>query len=130
LPTDSAKLDPIEKRMSDLRSLITQMGDEADSGRAKTAAALGGGAFALLLALGGIYDLATGNVSVQIALGVSRDLFTIIVIALTVSSLVLLAVALVRERGRSRAREEELDALEEELAQLLDRKNALSRQID
>lgn len=115
--------------MSELRSRINEMGDEADLQRAKTAAALGGGVFALLLALGGIYDLATGNASVRIALNVSREVFTVINIALAVLAVALLALALIRERSRNRLREEELDALEEEFARLLDHKNTLSSQM-
>lgn len=126
MPTDASEQQSIEKRLNELRPLITEMGDRADSLRAKTAGALGGGVFTLLLALGGVYDLATGNASVQIGLGVSKSMFTFITIALTVLSLALLAIAMLRLRPGNRGLESKLDELEEEFAQLLERKKSLA----
>lgn len=125
MPTDAAELDSIEKRMNEIHALIKEMGGQADLYRAKTAGALGGGVFTAMLALGAAYDLATGNSSVQIGLGVSRSTFIVIAIALAIASIGLFALAAMRERNRDNGRAAQLDELEEEFARLLDRKNAI-----
>jgi hypothetical protein len=126
LATDPEKLDSIEKRINELHLLIKDSGGQADLYKAKTAGALGGGVFTLMLALGAAYDLATGNSSVQIGLGVSKNMFIAITIALAVSSLALFALAAMRERRRNSEQTANLEELEEELAQLLDKKKSLT----
>lgn len=112
--------------MDELRLLIKEAGNQTDLDKAKTAGALGAAVFSLMLALGAAYDLATGNPSLQIALGVSKNMLIVITVALGLSSLVLFAIAAMRERRRNGEQAAKLDELEEELAQLLDRKKSLT----
>lgn len=127
LQIEPGELNLIEERMKELRSRISDEGQEIDTYKARTAAAMGGGIFLLLLAAGSIYDLFTGNTSIWSALDITREHLYLIAGGLTGASLTLLVMAALRERRRDRSREERLAELERELAQLLDRKEAISQ---
>ncbi len=113
--------------MKDLRSRISEDAQAIDTYKAKTAAAMGGGVFLFLLAAVPAYDLLTGNTSLWFMLDITRDQLYWIAGALSLTSLLLLAMAAMRERQRDRAREIRLDELEEEFARLLERKEAISQ---
>ncbi|MCI0487000.1 MAG: hypothetical protein L0229_10410 [Blastocatellia bacterium] len=121
------ELSSIEDRLKDLRSRISEDAQAIDTYKAKTAAAMGGGVFLFLLAAVPAYDLLTGNTSLWFMLDITRDQLYWIAGALSLTSLLLLAMAAMRERQRDRAREIRLDELEEEFARLLERKEAISQ---
>ncbi|HEY7545990.1 MAG TPA: hypothetical protein VID27_13950, partial [Blastocatellia bacterium] len=83
----SAESDQIDARIKQLRLKIDELGFEIDAYKNKTAAAMGGGIFLLLLASGALYDLAIGNASIQLALGLTRDQFYLLAFALAASSI-------------------------------------------
>jgi hypothetical protein len=115
-----AQPDPARRRIAALRSDIRELGGEVDSHKAKTARAMGGGVFLLLLAAGGLYDIANRNVSLSTAAGISFETFTNIVIVVGCVGAVLLLIAIVGQIRRDRSREEKLEQLEQELADVLD----------
>jgi hypothetical protein len=118
------ELNEIEKRLRDLRSKISDLGDEVDRHKAKTAAAMGGGLFLFLLALLGGYDLVAGKGALWAAIGATERTLYYLTCALVAASLALFVAGLLLRRGRDRGREARLEALEEEYARLLDRKDA------
>jgi hypothetical protein len=118
--------DSLEARMRELRSRISEEGQAIDAYKATTAAFLGIGVFLGLLALGGCYEIFAGNTRLWLGLGITRTMLYWITGGLAVVSLVLVALASWRERRRDRSREAQLDKLEMELADLLDRKDALA----
>ena len=113
-----AQSDPIDRRVRDLSTHIRDVGDEVDAYKAKTAAAMGGAVFCLLLSLGGLYDIVTGNASLWNAIGVSREAFHWLIAALGATSISLFIMALVRERLRDRQLESSLAQVEQELCEL------------
>ena len=123
--SDSAESDHIESRLKELRSLISEEGQALDAYKATTAAALGVGVFLGLLALGGGYEIVTNNSGLWLGVGVTRTMIYWVTGVLAFASAALFAVAAVRERRRDRKREAQLDRLENELADLMDRKDAL-----
>ncbi|HWP42111.1 MAG TPA: hypothetical protein VNO14_02660 [Blastocatellia bacterium] len=122
--TGHTQLSDIDRQLGELRQQISDAAQQADGYRAKTAAALGGGVFLLLLAIGACYEILAGNPSVWATIGVTGDGFYILAAVLVVSSLGLLILAWSRERRRDRAREAWLDGLEQEFAELMERKKA------
>jgi hypothetical protein len=123
----SAESDQIDARIKQLRLKIDELGFEIDAYKNKTAAAMGGGIFLLLLASGALYDLAIGNASIQLALGLTRDQFYLLAFALAASSIALLLAGVIRQQKRDRVREAKLDELERELAALLERKSEIAQ---
>jgi hypothetical protein len=113
-----AQTNPIDHRVRDLRAHVRDVGDEVDAYKAKTAAAMGGAVFCLLLSLGGLYDIVTGNASIRSAVGVSRQTFYGLVAGLGTLSIALFVIALVRERRRDLQRESRLAEVEQELCDL------------
>jgi hypothetical protein len=111
----------VDRRLSELRDRISDEGQQLDSYRAKTAAALGGGVFLLLLAIGACYEIISGTSSIWTAIGLTRGGFYVVAGGLVVASLALLVLAWARERRRDLAREARLDKLEQEFADLLER---------
>lgn len=109
-----------------MRSRISEEGQAIDAYKATTAAFLGIGVFLGLLALGGCYEIFAGNTRLWLGLGITRTMLYWITGGLAVVSLALVAMASWRERRRDRSREAQLDKLEMELADLLDRKDALA----
>jgi hypothetical protein len=114
----------IEGRTAQLQSRILELSSELDSYRAKTAAALGGGVFLLMLAVGATYDLAAGNALVWLTIGISSNALLAIAIGCGAGGAILLGTAAVRERNRDRDCEARLASLEEELIDLLEREDA------
>ena len=112
--------------MKELRSLISEEGQVVDSYKATTAAALGAGVFLGLLALGGGYEIVADNARLWLGLGITHSMIYWITGILAFASLALFAIATLRERQRDRNREARLDELENELADLLDRKKVLA----
>ncbi len=112
-----------QERLKELRSQISEIGQEIDSYRTVTAASMGGGVFLLLLGLGAVYDLLTGNTSLWSKLGVARSELYWLAGALLALSLVLLATAFLRHRRRDLEREAHLIELEDEMADLLDQQD-------
>jgi hypothetical protein len=119
---------PARRRIAALKSDISTLGGEVDLHKAKTARAMGAGVFLLLLAGGGVYDIVNHNVSISTAAGMSFETFTNIVIAAGCVGAGLLVLAVVWQVRRDRSREERLEQLELELADVLDqeRERALS----
>jgi hypothetical protein len=118
----------IESRLAHLRLCVREVGDEIDAYRNLTAAAMGAGAFFGLLAIGSLYDIATDNASLQIALGVTRVQFYLIAAVLSLLSLTLFVAGILRQKKRDRGREERLEEYERELAELVERKRALGEE--
>jgi hypothetical protein len=112
---------PIALRIALLKSQIQELGEQIDSYKAKTAGALGGAVFTLLLAAGGVYDLLNGKTSLWSGIGISKELFKWLVPGLAACSLALFALAWVRESKRDRGLNSTLEDLEEELAELRER---------
>ena len=123
--SDSAEADRLESRIKELRSLISEEGQALDAYKATTAAALGVGVFLGLLALGGGYEIIAGNSGLWLGMGITRSMIYWVTGVLAFASAALFATAAVRERRRDRNREARLAKLEEELADLIDRKDAL-----
>ncbi len=122
------QVEETEARLAQLRARIRDLGEDMDSYRNKTAAAMGAGSFTGLLALGAIYDLARGNSAMQFALGVTREQFYWIALALTAASLFLLITGIIRHRKRDRESEVRMERLEGELARLTEQKRVLSEE--
>src|SRR5262249_16627590 len=85
-------------RIRDLGSDIRDLGHEIDSRKAGIAAAMGGGVFLLLLAVGAFYDLASGNTSIWNVIGASRDAVWLVAIVLVIAGAGLLAWGVMRHR--------------------------------
>jgi hypothetical protein len=114
-------LDIDTRRLRELRSVILDLGQEIDSYKAVTAAALGGGVFLGLLGAGAIYDIVSGNASVWGAVGITGSQLKSIATLLSGLSLFLLGLAAVRILRRDRSRDARLARLEEEMADLRER---------
>jgi hypothetical protein len=110
--------DDLEKRMTELRGQISDLGYEADAGKAAAALLMGGGVFVLLLGLLAAYDLFKGRAGIYAPLGITRDLLQWIAWGgIGLGALAILRTV-TRHHRRDRAREAELAALEEEYARL------------
>ncbi|HLG16497.1 MAG TPA: hypothetical protein VJH03_18620 [Blastocatellia bacterium] len=111
----------IDVRLTKLRSRISDIGQQIDSQRAKTGAALGGGVFLLLLAVGGFYEAVWGQPAFWSELGITAIQFRWITVALFVVGFGALAVGAARvvRRGRNRY-DVELEDLQRELERLTD----------
>jgi hypothetical protein len=110
----------IEKQLTNLRSRISDLGDEIDRQKAKAAGAIGGGVFLLLLALLGAYDLMSGKGHLWSAVRATEAMLYWLTVALAAAGLILLVAGLILTRRRDRKREAQLEALEQEYARLLD----------
>ena len=117
----------IEERLNDLRERISDAGHALDVYRTKTAGALGGGVFLLLLALGAGYDILSNNDGVWFSFGVTREVLYRLAGGLGFASLCLFALAAWRNRMRDREGEARLSELEQELSRLLDRRDEIAR---
>ena len=124
---EQTHLSDVDRRMRELREQISDAGQQVDSYKARTAAALGGGVFLLLLAMGAWYEILAGTPSIWTAIGLTRTGFYFVAYVLAASSLGLFALAWIRERRRDLAREARLNELEEEFARLVERKKSISQ---
>jgi hypothetical protein len=116
------RADPIDPQLASLRASISDLAHEIDVNKTKTGAAIGGGVFTLLLAVGADYDLMAGKAAAWSMVGISRENLTLIAIALTVIGLSLLSIGIVRIRRRDTALDTRLDQMEQDYARLLDAK--------
>ena len=110
--------DDLEKRLVELRGRISDLGYEADAGKAVDGLTMGGGVFVLMLGLLAAYDLLNGRTGIYAPLGITRDLLQWIAWGgIGLGALAILRTVM-RRRRRDRSREIELAALEEEYARL------------
>ncbi|MFL6216946.1 MAG: hypothetical protein ACJ74J_23890 [Blastocatellia bacterium] len=118
--------DDLEKRLVELRGRISDLGYEADAGKAVDGLTMGGGVFVLLLGLLAAYDLLNGRTGIYAPLGITRDLLQWIAWGgIGLGALAILRTVM-RRRRRDRSREIELAALEEEYARLNEGRDAQS----
>jgi hypothetical protein len=125
--SDPENVELFETQIKSLRSSISDLGYHVDSYKTLTAAALGGGVFLLLLAVGGAYDLVAHKSGAWLTLGISRETLIWIVSALGGGAIVLLLFALVRMRRRDRNLDARLDRMEQEYADMLERRDSVAR---
>lgn len=115
----SSKQEPDRNRVMALQESIRELGENVDSEKAKTAGALGGGVFALLLAAGGAYDLTAGNTGVWVGVGLSATQVYLLTAGLAVVGGLLLAIALLRRRNYDSSMDARLEQMELELSELI-----------
>ena len=107
-----------QDRRSSLESRIKELGAEADSYKAGSAAAFGGAVFLLLIAAGAAYDIVTRKSPLWRAAGLSRGGLHWLAGVFAVAGAALLGIGIFRTRRRNPARDETLAKLEDELADL------------
>ena len=117
---------PTDAELQSLRSQISDLGYQIDSYKTKKAAAFGLGVFLLLLAIGAVYDLVTGNSGVWMMLGVTRESLTWIAGLLGLTSLALLGFGAGLVMRRDKSLPARLDEMERDYAELLDVRNQMS----
>ncbi len=105
-----------------LRSNISDLSHQIDSYKTKTAAAIGGGVFLLLLALLATCDLVAGHSGVWLNVGITRENLIWIAIVLGSGAIILLAIGLVLIERRDVELDHRLEQMEEEYAELLERR--------
>jgi hypothetical protein len=115
-----------DAQLEKLRSGISDLGHQVDSYKTKTAAALGGGVFLLLLAAGAAYDLAANKSASWLMLSVTRETLAWIAYGLGGFAIVLVVLALIRIRRRDVTLDVRLDQMEQEYAEMLEHKNTHS----
>ena len=113
---------PPDAELQSLRSQISDLGYQIDSYKTKKAAAFGLGVFLLLLAIGAVYDLVTGNSGVWMMLGISRDGLNWIAGGLGVVSLMLLGIGASMILRTDKNLATKLDEAEREYAELIESK--------
>lgn len=120
----AASPDAMDKRMTELRGRISDLGYEMDAGKAGIAGMMGLGVFLFLLAALAAYDLLTGKAGVWASIGVTRDMLSWMAYGLGAVAGLLVVLALRRRLRPDRAREAELAELEEEYARLRERQDS------
>src|SRR6266850_3866648 len=123
---DPDHVEPRDAQLEKLRSSINDLGHQVDSYKTKTAAALGGGVFLLLLAAGAAYDLLVQKSASWLMLGVTRGTLAWIAYGLGSCAIILVLLALVRIRRRDITLDVRLDKMEQEYAEMLEHKNTRS----
>ena len=119
--TDS--VESLDARLSNLRSQISDLGSQVDSDKTKTAASLGGGVFLLFLTALTVYDVISGKGGVWLAaLGIDGGSLVWMAGGLGISATVLLIVGFSRLRKPDKSLKAQLDAMESEYAELLERR--------
>ena len=121
--SDPGTVEPRDAQLDKLRSSINDLGHEVDSYKSKTAAALGGGVFLLLLAVGAAYDLAVQKSASWLMLGVTRETLSWIAYGFGGLAILLVVLALVRIKRRDSNLDVRLDKLEQEYAEILERRS-------
>jgi len=111
---------PTDAELQSLRSQISDLGYQIDSYKTKKAAAFGLGVFLLLLAIGAVYDLVTGNSGVWMMVGVTRDSLNWIAGGLGVVSLMLLGIGVSMILRTDKTLAAKLDEAEREYAELIE----------
>lgn len=117
----------IDLRLTELGARISDLGHEIDARKATVARSMGGAVFLLMLAVGAAYDLMTHNAALLVVLGVTRETLTWIAFGCGLAGLALLAHALAWSRLGDQTRDAELARLEQDYAELLDRKDSASQ---
>ena len=113
--------------MKDLRSRISDLGDEIDARKASVARSMGGAVLLLMLAAGVAYDLINHNATLLVKFSVTRETLISIALGCGLAGLALVGHAIVRSRLSDQSRDAELARLEEEYADLLERKDPSSQ---
>jgi hypothetical protein len=114
----------LEAQLKKMRSSISDLGYQVDSYKTKTAAALGGGVFLLLLAAGAVYDLVAGKVGMWLTLGATRETLVWITSGLGAGATILLVFGFRRVQRSEISAKARLEELEQEYADLLERRDA------
>lgn len=117
----------IDQQLKEARSRISDLGHEIDARKAAVARSMGGAVFLLMLSAGAAYDLVTHNAALSTVLGVTRDTLLRIGLGCCLAGFALLAHAIVRLKFSDQSRDAELAELEQEYADLLDRKDSTSQ---
>ena len=117
---DDTRIQDLRRRGSLLKSQIEEIGAQVDSRKARTAAALGGSVFLLLMAAGAAYDIVNKKSSVWGAVGISREELHWLAGLFAAVGLLLLCVGVARTRRRDPSRDAKLAELELEMAELDD----------
>ena len=112
--------DPPEHQLRDLRAQISDEGHRIDRYNAGTAAALGAAAFLILLCLGATYDYVRQRTGLWASLGISHQMLGVAAWTFGGAGAALTLYGLMRQRKRQSEGETELQALEDELADLLE----------
>lgn len=124
---DPDNAEPLDAQLKNLRLGISDLGQQVDTYKTKTAAALGAGVFLLLLAAGAACDLALRMGGTWLTLGVTREAMIWIVGGAGGSAIALLLLGIVRARRRDIDLVARLDRMEHEYAELLERRDAVGR---
>jgi hypothetical protein len=114
----------LEAQLKKMRLSISDLGYQVDSYKTKTAAALGGGVFLLLLAAGAVYDLVAGKVGMWLTLGATRETLVWITSGLGAGATILLVFGFRRVQRFEISAKARLEELEQEYADLLERRDA------
>jgi len=117
----------LDTQLERIRSSISDLGYQVDSYKTKTAASLGAGVFLLLLAAGAAYDLAAGKVGMWLTLGVTRETLVWITSGLGAAATILLVFGFRRVRRSEISAKARLEQMEQEYADLLERREAGAR---
>ena len=124
---DPDNVEFLDAQLQRMRSSISDLGYQVDSHKTTTAAALGGGVFLLLLAAGAAYDLVAGKVGLWLTLGATRETLVWITIGLGAAATILLVFGFRRARRSEIGAKARLEQMEQEYADLLERRNAGAR---
>jgi hypothetical protein len=124
---DPDNVEFLEAQLKKMRSSIIDLGYQVDSYKTKTAAALGGGVFLLLLAAGAVYDLVAGKVGMWLTLGATRETLVWITSGLGAGATILLVFGFRRVQRSEISAKARLEELEQEYADLLERRDAGAR---
>jgi hypothetical protein len=107
-----------------LRESIGDVGHQIDSYKTKTAGALAGGVFAMLLAVGAFYDLVAGKSRVWLVVGITRENLVWLASGLGIVAVFLLVFGLVLLAKRDRKLHQRLEQMEQTYADLVERRQA------
>ncbi len=124
---DADNIKFLDTQLEKMRSRISDLGYQVDSYKTKTAAALGGGVFLLLLAAGAAYDLVAGKVGMWLTLGATRETLVWITSGLGAGATILLVFGFRRVRRSEISTKARLEQMEQEYADLLERREAGAR---
>jgi hypothetical protein len=112
----------MDERVRSLENDIRDLGEQIDSYRAATGGALGGAVFLLLLSACGLYDILSNNASIWSAVGLSPGGVYWLTLLLGAAGLFLLFIGISRTVRKDRSREDRLEEMQRELADLIELK--------
>jgi len=119
MPADSN-----DTQLKTLRSNISDLAYQADSYKARTAAAFGAGVFLLLLAAGAIYDVIEGKGGIWLTLGINHETLIWIAIGLGAGATILLSIGFLLSKRRDVELDRRLEQMEQEYSELCERGEA------